>query len=130
MARHKSQRGAGKLTTLVFGTLIFVTLFCAYNIMPFYYYFYELQNQFESHARVAQTFTDKEIRQKLLLLIRQMEIPAKPEDLKISRDNGMIRISMRYSEYFYVTFQGKDYDIHRFDFFAKAEAPIEPPKRT
>ncbi|MCO6429550.1 MAG: hypothetical protein J5J00_01725 [Deltaproteobacteria bacterium] len=129
MSLLRLQRGIGKLTFLVFGTITFVALYCAYHILPFYYYYYELVNQFESHARVAQTFTDKELRYKLWNLIKYMNIPCNPEDLKIERNNGFINISLSYKEIFYLTYQGQDYDIHTFDFHARASAPIEEPKR-
>lgn len=111
-----SQKALGKLTLLVFGTLAFVLLYSAYHIMPFYYYYYELQNQFESHAKAAVIYTDKELRQKLLYQIKRMEIPASPQDLKIQRVGNKITISMPYSEVFYVSWGGKDYDIHTFHF--------------
>lgn len=126
----RSQRGAGRITTLVFGTLLFGTLYCAYQIIPFYYYYYELVNQFESHARVAQTFTDKEIRHKLWTLIKQMQIPARPEDLKIERNDGKINIRLRYQEKFYVSYGGQDYDLKTFDFDAHVTELIDPPKRS
>ena len=123
---YNKQKGAGKLTLLVFGVIAFVLLYCAYNIMPFYYYYYELQNQFESHAQAAQMYTDKELRSKLMYHIEHVQIPLKkPEDLKIDRSNGVITISLKYREIFYITYQGKDYDLWVFDFNPKATADVK-----
>ncbi|MDC0358812.1 DUF4845 domain-containing protein, partial [Oligoflexia bacterium] len=105
MIKLKCARGAGKITTLVFGTLIIVTLYCTYYIAPFYYYYYELQNQFITVIRVASTHTDQEIRQKLMYHLKKMQIPMDPEDLKIEREDRTMRISLEYQEVFYITFQ-------------------------
>jgi hypothetical protein len=122
----KKQKAAGKLTLLVFGTVAFVLLYSAYYIMPFYYYFYELQNQFESHAKAATMYTNKQLREKLMYHINRMEIPIdKPEDLKIERSSDRMKISLFYTEIFYITFRGKDYTIHTFDFEAKADEPLK-----
>jgi len=111
-----SQAGLGKLTILIFGSIAAVVIYCAYHIMPFYYYYYELQNQMLSLTRVASTHTDGEIRDKLMYHIRKMELPIGPDELRISREGQRIRMSVKYQEVFYVTFRGEEYDIHTFPF--------------
>ena len=115
------ERGIGKITLLVFGLVFGVAGYCAWEILPFYYYYYELVSQMQTVIRVASTDTDQEIRQKLMYHIKKFEIPADPEDLKISRDGHTMSISLPYEEVFYLTYQGKDYDIYKFPFFAQAE---------
>lgn len=116
---HQGQSGIGKLTFIVFATIIGVVLYCGYHILPFYYYYYELMNQMESVTRVASSETDQEIRKRLMYHINKMQIPIRrPEDLKIERDNGYMTISLAYQEVFYISWQGKDHDIHKFDFNA------------
>jgi hypothetical protein len=115
------KRGAGKLTVSVFLVLIGTVLFCAYKVLPFYYYYYELQNQMAAAIRTASVYNDAEIRKKLWTQIKWMQIPAKPEALKIERFDGRMRISLPYSEVFYITWQDKEYDIHTFDFIAQEE---------
>jgi hypothetical protein len=116
-----SERGIGKLTLAVFGTILFAIGFAAYNIIPFYYYYFELVNQMEAVIRVADTENDQAIRKKLLYHIKKMQIPAVPEDLKIEREGHHMKISLSYEEVFFLTFKGKDYDIYRFPFTAYAE---------
>ncbi|RMG45535.1 MAG: DUF4845 domain-containing protein [Candidatus Dadabacteria bacterium] len=120
---YKDQ-GASKLTVLVFAAIFGVAFYCAYHIIPFYYYFYELQNQFESAVKVASTYTDKEIRRKLMYHIKKMQLPVEPDDLEIIRQDGKIKISLEYEEVFYITFRGKDYDIWTFPFHAYAEGNV------
>jgi hypothetical protein len=115
------QSGASKITLIVFGALIAVVTFCAYKILPFYYYYYDFQNQMEQVIRVASTTTDKEIRQKLVYYMHSFDIPAAPEELKIQREGNTMKISLPYQEVFYITWRGKDYDLYVFKFHAYAE---------
>jgi hypothetical protein len=118
---QNAERGIGKLTLLVFGLLVFAVLFSAYHIAPFYYYYFELKNHMRTVIRVASTNSDQEVRQKLMYHIKKMQIPMDPEDLKIERDEGVMRISLAYDEVFYITWNEKDYDIHTFHFHAYEE---------
>ncbi len=115
------ERGIGKLTIFVFGALTAAALYAAYNILPFYYCFYEISNQFEQIIRVASTEKDAEIRRRLMYHIKKLQLPVEPDDLKIERDGRHMRISLPYQEVFYITIGDKDYDIHTFDFHAYAE---------
>lgn len=116
-----SQSGIGKLTLLVFGALAAAVVYAGYHILPFYYCYYEISNQFEQIIRVASTEKDDEIRRRLMYHIKKLELPVEPGDLKIERDGRRMRISLPYQEVFYVSWGGKDYDIHTFDFHAYAE---------
>jgi len=114
-------RGASAITTIVFGAITIVVVYSAYHILPFYYYYFEVVNQMESVIRVASTNTDQEIRRKLDYHIRKMGIPAKPEDLRISRQGNHMQIRLPYREVFAVNFGDKEHVIHVFDFVAEAE---------
>ena len=115
------QRGVGKITLLVFTVILAALIYSGYKILPFYYCFFEITNQFEQVIRVASEYSDKEIREKLWYHIKKLELPVEPDDLKIERQAGRMRISMSYEEVFYVTWDGKDYDIYKFPFQAYAE---------
>ena len=120
------QKGIGKLTFLVFAAIIGVVIYTAYQILPFYYYFYELRNQMESVIRVAGSDTDEEIRVKLNYHIRKMELPVGDDQelrqaLRIEREGGVMHISLPYEEVFYITWNNKDYEIKRFKFLAQAK---------
>lgn len=119
--RTCSERGAGKITLMVFGLITAVLLFCGYKIIPFFYCYYEITNQFEQVIHVASTYTDKEVRDKLMYHIKKLELPVEPDDLKIEREVGKMRISLPYEEVFYVSWDGKDYDLYTFKFHAYAE---------
>ncbi len=116
-----SEKGVGKLTLLVFGLLIGAVLYCSYHIMPFYYYYYELQNQMASLIKVASTNTDVEIRRKLGQHMRRMDIPAEVEDVRIERFGEKMTISLEYDEIFEVRYHSEVYYTKVFHFVARAE---------
>jgi len=115
------EHGLGKLTALVFCSLIGGLLFVAYNVVPFYYYYFELTNQIQALVATADRNNDTAIRARVMQIIKELEIPAEERDVQIDRRDGRIAISVPYSEIFYVTLQGKDYDLYRFRFRASAE---------
>lgn len=112
------QRGASVLTYAVFLVLVGICAYVGYKVVPFYYYYYDLLNQFEEVIKVASLETDSAIRQKLMYHIKKYGIPCDPEDLRIERSDNMMTIRLQYQEVFYITFRGKDYTIRTFDFDA------------
>lgn len=121
MDRDLSECGVGKLTAIVFTIIVAVVTYSGYRIIPFYYYYFELESHMQQLITVAGVESDQEIRKKLLYQIRWMGIPADERDLKIDRRDQYMYISLPYSEVFYITWQGEDYDIYTFDFVAEAE---------
>jgi len=96
-------------------------IFCAYHILPFYYYYFELQEQFEALVRVAEVNTDQELRSKIRSYLRRAEIPAEADEVRIDRDGGRISLTLDYQEVFFIRFRGKEYDIKTFDFHVHAD---------
>ena len=122
---RSNQSGVGKLTLAVFGLLIFVSLYVAYHVLPFYYYFYELQGNMDRMVTVASVENDKTLKQRLLSQIHWMQIPARDEDLIFERlDPNRIKLSLKYKEVFFIKWGEKDYVIREFPFHAHAETPM------
>lgn len=119
--RLSGASGMSKLTLMIllaaFGTCVFLI----HQILPFYYYYYELVNQMESLIAVAGSNTDKEIRQKLKQYMKEMQIPASIEDVEIIRRPGYMLMRLEYEEVFYITWNGEDIDLKVFPFVAQAE---------
>ena len=127
---RNSSRGVATITLAVFGALTAIALYAAYEILPFYYYYYELRNQMEAAIRVASTETDDELRKKLNYQIRHMDLPVGDDDqlreaLKIERDDDTMRISLPYQEVFSITFNDREYVVHRFNFRAYVDGKIK-----
>ncbi len=122
---RRADGGAGKLTLLVFGVLIAAGTFVAYHVMPFYYYYFELEQQMQQLTRVANIYSDKELRDKLATHMKRMEIPASVDEVKIERTGDYVRIGLQYQEVFSVYWKGTTYDLYTFDFNAYAEGQPE-----
>ena len=101
---RSSEKGLGKYTVIFFGTIFGITAYLAYQILPFYYYYYELQAHFDQIVRVASAETEESIRKKLGDHMKWMEIPADINDVNISRGPKSVQLSLSYSEYFDVPF--------------------------
>lgn len=121
--REKASSGytqLGLLMCLVFGGVIFY--FC-WQVIPFYYYYYDLQGLMQAQANKAQVLTDAQIRENLLEHIEKVGVPiSREDDLIINRSHNRIAISLEYSEVLYVDL-GDDrvYDLHVFYFNPHAE---------
>lgn len=116
--------GASKLTLLVFGSILAAVGYCAYNVVPFFYCYHEMQNQMDQMVRVASTVDDAEIRKRLWYHVKKCEIPAEPEDLHIERTVDGIKVWMPYQETFSITWGDKEREIYKFDFYPNAESVI------
>lgn len=127
-ARAGQQKGVGKLTLLVFGAIIAAALYSGYKILPFFYSYYELQSQMDQIVQVASVKTDQEIRTQLLYHIKKLDIPVEPQELKVVREDGVIKVGLKWQDVFYITYKEKDYDIYTFDFNAYAEAQFSKRK--
>lgn len=117
-------RGVGRLTALVFCLIVFVVGFVGYNVVPFYYYYFELTNQLHALVAIGDRTNDATLRKRVMEIIKELEVPAEERDIQIDRRDGSLTITVPYSEVFYVTLSGKDYDLHRFSFRASAQGAL------
>ena len=111
---RRTQAGASKLTLLVFGSLLAAVCVCRLPHHSFLLLLLRsLRISFKQVIKVASVDTDEEIRRKLMVFIKQYQMPVDPEDLRIERTDDTMKISLKYKEVFYVTYQGKRlYDSH------------------
>jgi hypothetical protein len=119
-----NQRGAGKLTIAVFGTLLVAAIYTISEIGPIFYAYLEMENQMHQAVRVASIKTDAELRELLLPHMREQKIPAEPHDLIIERYATFITISLSYAETFSLPFGEKYYDIYTFHFDLRAKEEL------
>jgi hypothetical protein len=119
--KRQLQEGLSKITVLVFLPLLVLSIYCSYHIIPFYYDYYELQNQMDSLVRVSSMNTDQEIRDKLAAHLKRTNLPVTIEDFKFERYGESMRISVSYDEIFFISFQGEDIELYTFHFDAIAE---------
>ena len=121
---RRRELGIGRITLLVFGALIAAAVYGGFRIIPYYYYYFELENQMQSLIRVASLTPDQEIRKKLAQQLKRMDISATIDNLRIERVNPRMRMSLPYEEELWFSFRGKDYHIYTFKFNAYAEGDI------
>jgi len=119
-ACSRFERGIGRLTLLLFGAVIAALIFTGYNVIPFYYYYFELTNQLEALVASKERTNDVELRKRIMAVVKELEIPADERDIRIDRRDGFIEVSLSYKEIFYVAWRGRDLDLHTFQFTAHA----------
>lgn len=107
----RNEKGIGKFTVLFFGAVISGGFYLAYQILPFYYYYYELQTHFQQIARVGSAETTKSIRRKLGDHMKWMQIPADAEDIQINKSQTEIQLELEYTEYFDVPFLDETWEF-------------------
>ncbi|HMO18664.1 MAG TPA: DUF4845 domain-containing protein [Oligoflexia bacterium] len=119
-------RGISTLGTLILLFILVSCVFSAFQIIPFYYSFYEIQGLMQAQADKAQVINDTEMRRTLSREMKKLNIPADPEeDLKINRYSGKIVLELSYEEVFFVDFGGGyDFDIWTFKFNPRGEAKL------
>ncbi len=122
-AFYENQQGMGRLRILIIALFLIIVVFVANQVIPFFYYFYEIEGLMQSQAAKGSVFSDQEIRKTIMEKINKLELPIDDEDaLKINRFNGKIVIDLEYDEVLYVDFgEGRSYDLWVFHFAPHAE---------
>ncbi len=116
------QRGVNRLAVSLLLLLCASILWTAYQILPFYYDYWELEGLMQQQARHAEDFKDDEIRKTILAEIKSRDIPIDDEqDLKINRAGGKMEIDLEYDEVLSIPWKDKDYDIYVFHFNPHAD---------
>jgi hypothetical protein len=93
------QRGAGRLKALFYTVILISGVYAAYKIVPPYVAEYQLKDKMTEQARfaVVNRYDDKQVRDNVMATINDLDIPAKPEDIKVMHTNSGIAISVSYS---------------------------------
>lgn len=118
----KCQRGLGSFTFVVFGTIFGALFYAAYHILPFFYYYYELQSHMEQIIKVGDLNNDKEVRRKLHYYMVKYKLPITGDDLRIVRKGRYMSISVDYDQVFAIPWtDGEEKVLKVFHFDANAE---------
>ncbi len=93
------QRGAGKLRALIYTALLVAGVYAAYKVVPPYVAEYQLKDKMTEQARfaVVNHYDDKQIRDNIMATINDLDIPATAEDIRVTRTNSGIAISVSYN---------------------------------
>jgi hypothetical protein len=98
-AKLRLQQGAGTIKAILWTVLLIYGAFVAYKILPAYVAEYQLQDKMQEQAKfaVVNRYPEEQIRDSIFKVIKDLEIPVKREDIKITATPDVVRIACDYS---------------------------------
>ena len=103
----------------------FLVLFLGYKVVPFYYYYFDIQSNCAQVVRNAAVESDEELRRDLLEVVRRNGLEKEARDIGIQRIGGRIKIWLNYQEDLEVSLMGRSFTLYSFDFTPTAERVYE-----
>ena len=96
---QQAQRGAGKAKALIYTFILIFGVYVAYKIVPPYVQEYQLKDKMAEQARFAivNRYSDQQIKDNIMRTINDLDIPARPEDVKVANTGRGLEISVTYS---------------------------------
>lgn len=96
---RRSQRGEGKLKAIIYTVILVTAVFLAVKLVPLYVTEYQLQDKMNEQAKfaVVNHYSEEQIRDILLKVIKDLDIPATRDDIKLSNTNHGVSISITYT---------------------------------
>jgi hypothetical protein len=97
--RGDSQRGEGKLKTVVFVALALLAIYLAFRLVPPYVSEYQLQDKMQEMARfgIVNHYSEEQIRDNIFKVVQDLDVPAKREDIKVSVTQSLVKVSLEYT---------------------------------
>jgi hypothetical protein len=99
LGMRADQRGAGKIKAIIVTAILAFAVYAAVKIVPPYAAEYQLADKIQEQARfaVVNRYTDEQIRDNVFKVVRDLEIPAKREDIKVEASQQVVKIAMDYT---------------------------------
>jgi hypothetical protein len=93
------QRGAGTIKAILWTILLIYGAFVAYKILPAYVAEYQLADKMQEQARfaVVNHYPEEQIRDTIFKVIKDLDIPVKREEIKITANQDVVRIACDYT---------------------------------
>ncbi len=97
--RRHSQRGAGKLKSVVFALVLLLGIYAAFKLVPPYVSEYQLQDKMQELARfgIVNRYSEEQVRENVFKTVQDLDLPVKREDIKVTVTQTICRISLEYS---------------------------------
>jgi uncharacterized membrane protein len=97
--QRRSELGEGKLKAIIYTAIFLLVIYCAVKIVPAYVSEYQLQDKMQEVARfaVVNRYTEEQIKDNVYKTVQELEIPAKREDIKVSANTSVVKITMNYT---------------------------------
>jgi hypothetical protein len=96
------------------GILLLVGI--AYQVIPWYYYYFDLRNQIAAVMRNGAIESDEELKGKMAAVVATAGISSRPRDIVIERSADAIRARLLYTESCSVTVMGRTIELFSMDF--------------
>lgn len=96
---QRSQRGEGKLKAIIYTVILVTAVFLAVKLVPLYVAEYQLQDKMNEQAKFAivNHYTEDQIRDILMKVIQDLDIPATRDDIKLTSTNHGVSVSVSYT---------------------------------
>jgi hypothetical protein len=93
------ERGAGTIKAILWTVLLIYGAFVAYKILPAYVAEYQLQDKMQEQAKfaVVNRYPEEQIRDSIFKVVKDLDIPVKREEIKITATQDVVRIACDYT---------------------------------
>jgi hypothetical protein len=113
------------LLKLELWALAFCLVFAiAYQVVPWYYYYFNLRNQMATIIKNGAIESDEELKVKLAAMVAEVGIKSRSRDFVIERSSDAIRARLRYTERCAVSLMGRRIELFSMDFNLSANSKI------
>jgi hypothetical protein len=98
-AHRRSERGEGKLKSIIIVAVVVLAIYSAWKIVPAYVNDYQLSDKMQEQARfsVVNHYTEDQVRNNIFKVVEDLDIPVKREAIKVVSNNSIVKISMEYT---------------------------------
>ena len=98
-SRAPQQRGASKLTAILYTAFVIFGVFAAVKLLPPYIAQYQLSDKMQEQARfaVVNHYSEDQIRDTIFKEAQDLEVPVQKEDIKVLASASVVRISLDYT---------------------------------
>jgi hypothetical protein len=87
------------MKAVIFTVVFMLMLYSAVKILPAYVSDYQLADKMQEQARfaVVNRYSEEQIRETIYKTVKDLEIPAKHDDIKVFADSSVVKISLNYT---------------------------------
>jgi cell division protein FtsL len=98
-ASRRSQRGEGKLKAIVFTVILITCIYVAFKLVPIYVAEYQLNDKLQEEARygVVNRYSEDKVKDDIMKEVTDLDVPVKKEDIKVSSNMQVVKISIDYT---------------------------------
>jgi len=97
-AWRASERGEGRFGTLVGLSVLLLTIYLGFKVVPVMVNAYSFRDFIEQEARFAALKkADEEVSKRVLTKAQELELPISPKDILVSRSNTHFDIAVKYT---------------------------------